>query len=142
MANPHGKAGIFSNTESASARPALTTAVDGPDGHCVNTHTRDREIGSGSTQPHISANGTPQSSTLLHDVEQLSGGARCPQSQSYFESVHASLGKLPKMNFSVFGGEDPQLWRSRCENYFNMYGVKQSLWVRVASMHVEGVAAR
>jgi hypothetical protein len=40
----------------------------------------------------------------------------------------------------MFSSEDPQLWRYHCENYFDMYGVEQSLWVRVASMHVEGAA--
>jgi hypothetical protein len=42
----------------------------------------------------------------------------------------------------VFTGEDPQLWRSHCENYFGMYGVEQQLWVRVMSMHFEGPVAR
>jgi hypothetical protein len=52
-----------------------------------------------------------------------------------------SQGKLPKLNFPVFSGEDPQLWRSRCENYFDMYSTEQSMWFRVAGMHVEGVAS-
>jgi hypothetical protein len=30
------------------------------------------------------------------------------------------LGKLPKMNFSKFEGENPKLWKSRCESYFDM----------------------
>jgi hypothetical protein len=41
----------------------------------------------------------------------------------------------------VFSGEDPQLWKSRCENYYEMYGVEESLWVRVALMHMEGAVA-
>jgi hypothetical protein len=42
----------------------------------------------------------------------------------------------------VFFGDDPQLWRSRCETYFDMYGVEPSLWIRVASMHLNGAVAR
>jgi hypothetical protein len=57
------------------------------------------------------------------------------------ELVHASQGKLTKVQFLVFNREDPQLWRSRCENYFEMYGVESSLWIKVASMHLEGAAA-
>jgi hypothetical protein len=53
-----------------------------------------------------------------------------------------SQGKLPKINFPVFNGDNPQLWHSRCQNYFDMYGVEPSLWVRVMSMHVEGIATR
>jgi hypothetical protein len=49
---------------------------------------------------------------------------------------------LLKLQFLVFSGEDPQLWCLRCENYFDMYGVESSLWIRVASMHFEGFAAR
>jgi hypothetical protein len=45
MVNLQGKAGIFSNIELAFAHPASTTAANGPDGHRVDTHTRDREIG-------------------------------------------------------------------------------------------------
>jgi hypothetical protein len=53
-----------------------------------------------------------------------------------------SQGRLPKLNFPVFSGENLQLWRFRCENYFEMYAVESSLWIRVASMHLKGVAAR
>jgi hypothetical protein len=42
----------------------------------------------------------------------------------------------------VFSGDDPQLWRSRCETYFDMYGVEPSLWIWVESMHLEGAATR
>jgi hypothetical protein len=52
--------------------------------------------------------------------------------------MRASQGRLPKLNFSMFFGEDPQLWHSRCENYFEMHGVESSLWIKVASMHFEG----
>jgi hypothetical protein len=48
--------------------------------------------------------------------------------------------RLPKLHFPVFNGDEPQLWRSRCENYFAMYGVEPSMWVRVATMHLEGSA--
>jgi hypothetical protein len=34
------------------------------------------------------------------------------------------------------------LWKSRCENYFEMYEVDANIWVKVATMHFEGVATR
>jgi hypothetical protein len=52
-----------------------------------------------------------------------------------------SHGRLPKLHFPMFNGEDRQLWMSRCENYFATYGVESSLWVQVASKHVEGTPA-
>jgi hypothetical protein len=58
------------------------------------------------------------------------------------EFMHAHQGRLPKLNFPMFSGTDPQLWKFRCESYFEMYGVQKSLWIKVASMHLEGAAGR
>jgi hypothetical protein len=52
------------------------------------------------------------------------------------------MGKLPKMNFLKFESENPSLWQSRCENYFDMYAIDPSVWVKVATMHFDGLAAR
>jgi hypothetical protein len=46
------------------------------------------------------------------------------------------------MNFSKFENGNPKLWQSHCETYFEMYGVDPMVWVRVATMHFEGLAAR
>jgi hypothetical protein len=46
------------------------------------------------------------------------------------------------MIFSKFEGENPKLWKSCCKNYFEMYSVDSSVWVRVSTMHFEGSAAR
>jgi hypothetical protein len=55
---------------------------------------------------------------------------------------HADLDQLPKLHFPKFDGDNPKLWQSKCENYFDMYFVPHSVWVRVATMHFDGVAAR
>jgi hypothetical protein len=47
--------------------------------------------------------------------------------------------KLPKMNFPRFDGENPKLWQSHYENYFEMYAVESCVWVHVATMHFDGV---
>jgi hypothetical protein len=52
------------------------------------------------------------------------------------------MGKLPKINFSKFESDNPKLWQTHCENYFEMYIVDPSIWVKVATMHFEGPAAR
>jgi hypothetical protein len=52
------------------------------------------------------------------------------------------LGKLPKMNFPKFENENPKLWQSHCETYFDMYGVDPEVWGHVVTMHFEGPAAR
>jgi hypothetical protein len=48
------------------------------------------------------------------------------------------MGRLPKINFPKFDGENPRLWQSRSENYFDMYVVESDVWVWVATMHFEG----
>jgi hypothetical protein len=55
--------------------------------------------------------------------------------------ANAGQGRLPKLHFPTFSGDDPQLWRSRYEIYFDMYGVESSQWIKVATMHFEGVVA-
>jgi hypothetical protein len=60
---------------------------------------------------------------------------------TFGHSSRLPTGKLPKMNFLKFEGENPKMWQSRCESYFDMYEVDYSIWVKVASMHFEGPAA-
>jgi hypothetical protein len=62
--------------------------------------------------------------------------------QSHRSSGVGSLGNLPKMQFPLFDGENPKLWQSRCEDYFLMYNVDQTLWIKIASMNFNGAAAR
>jgi len=46
------------------------------------------------------------------------------------------------MDFPVFDGEDPKLWLSRCDDYFDMYSVERSQWIHVATMRMTGAASR
>jgi hypothetical protein len=139
MANSHTKPGIINTIETAPAPPPSSNIFDGPYGHRVPHHHRDRESGSVDTHPHIPVNGTNQTKTRVPEHSHELGH---PASHSTdVDSMRVSQGRFPKIQFQVFSGEDPQLWRSRCENYFDMYGVELSLWVHVAAMHVEGSAA-
>jgi hypothetical protein len=140
MANPHTKPSIISTTESASAPPPSSTIADGPNGHRVAHHHQDHEYGSINTHPHIPVNGTNQTTSRVPEHSHELG--RSVPHATHVDSMRASHGRLPKLQFPMFRGEDPQLWRSWCENYFDMYDVEQSLWVRVTAMHVEGFTAR
>jgi hypothetical protein len=57
------------------------------------------------------------------------------------EGGRSGQGNLPRVNFPQFNGDNPQLWKTRCENYFDMYDVDPSKWIRAAYMHFEGRAA-
>jgi hypothetical protein len=57
-------------------------------------------------------------------------------------TVHHDTGRLPKLSFPRFDGDNPRHWRSLCKDYFEMYSVPSSLWIRVAKQHLDGAAAR
>jgi hypothetical protein len=51
------------------------------------------------------------------------------------------IGKLPKVSFPRFDGDNPCRWHTRAEKYFKMYFVKPSLWVSISEMHFDGAAS-
>jgi hypothetical protein len=76
------------------------------------------------------------------NAESSQDSGRGHQGQVSAESIRASQGKLPKIQFPSFNGKDPQLWKSHCDSYFEMYTMEYILWVKVASMHLEGTTVR
>jgi hypothetical protein len=119
MSNPQDKAGIFGagDVGTSSSAEGATRGQRGPDlpPHAYGMHTSDPFRGEHS-RPH--------------------------QQNHHGEGDCMGYGCHPKLQFPISSSEDPQLWRSRCENYFDMYQLESSLWVRVASMHMEGPATR
>jgi hypothetical protein len=135
-ANNHGKPRIFV-AELVSPSSPTGAAADGPDGHHVEHSSRDHEFGSAHAHPHVPANATTQSRPPPRALDLSLDSGRPRQFASSAESS-----RLPKLQFPIFNDEDPQLWCSRCENYFDMYGVESHLWVRVVSMYFESTTAR
>jgi hypothetical protein len=80
--------------------------ADGPDGHRVEHQPWDRDYGSANTHTHIPGNGMNHTTPPHLDVNRPNPTP---------ELMRAGQGWLPKIHFPVFTGEDPQLWRSRCE---------------------------
>jgi hypothetical protein len=137
MVNSQGTPGLIHNMETTS--PAVTAT--GPDRHRSASHTREHE--SRMVNPaHVPANGMSHTTIPLRAADSSLDSCRGMSHGAQFDGGRAGQGCLPKLNFPMFSGEDPQLWRSRCKNYFEMYAVESLLWLRVASMHFEGVAAR
>jgi hypothetical protein len=46
------------------------------------------------------------------------------------------------MKFPQFDGDNPQLWITRAQNYFEMYSVPPQVWIRVSTHHFTSTAAR
>jgi hypothetical protein len=132
--------------ESSAATSSLSDQADVPNGHCVPHSNQDCGIGHANTQFHDPVTGTvssppPHPQSLVHP--QLTLGSDftngCPNPNC---NARLSMGRLPKIDSPKFDGENPKLWQSRCEIYFEMYSVEPQIWVRVATMCFVGAAAR
>jgi hypothetical protein len=105
MSNPQDKAGIFGagDVGTSSSAEGATHGQRGLDlpPHAYGMHTSDPFRGEHS-RPH--------------------------QQNHHGEGGCMGYGCHPKLQFPISSGEDPQLWRSQCENYFDMYQLESSLW--------------
>ncbi|CAO2206554.1 unnamed protein product [Urochloa humidicola] len=50
--------------------------------------------------------------------------------------------KLPKLDFPIFTGEHPRLWKKQCEKYFTMFRVPIHLWAPYATINFRDNAAQ
>jgi hypothetical protein len=105
MVNNHTKPGIFSTTKSAPAPPPSSTIANGLDRHRVAHHHQDCESGSLNIHPHIPVNGTLQTNPPV--LERLPKLGPTASHATNVDSMHVSQGRLPKIQFPVFSGEDP-----------------------------------
>jgi hypothetical protein len=108
--------------KSVTARPSAGFPADGPSGHHQDSHLRDREFGAVFTQTHIPVKGTCQikSSSVPPRFQYTHAGSPDPRGSS---TDFPHYGRLPKLSFPKFESENPKLWISRRENYFDMYSV-------------------
>ena len=69
-----------------------------------------------------------------------------PHASSSNHVHHESHGnpnsKIPKVDFPKFDGDHPKLWLSDCLDYFSLYHVESSSWVRIARLHFVAAAKR
>lgn len=63
-----------------------------------------------------------------------------PSSSSATAPVDLSA-NLPPMTCPKFDGNNPQMWKSNCEQYFDVYGILPMHWVKVATLNFCGNAA-
>jgi hypothetical protein len=138
---PHPQPGILGAYGSVSACLPAGHQTDDPNGHGFDNHRREAGFGRVFAHSHLPHNGTLQFDTtsfshLLgsphhHDDRHSPSGAQLPQ-----------LGSLPKMPFPPFDGENPRLWLTQSEYYFDLYNVDPHMWIRVARMNFTGSAAQ
>jgi hypothetical protein len=132
LAGQQDKPGIFGPARS------LDEVAVGSDTHHVEASAAERAPGVVFTTTIDPGHGT---SHVRHHSEPFSDSHHPIPGGFRAESGHVSQGRLPKLQFPVFSSDDPQLWKSRCESYFSMFGVEEILWIQVAGMHFEGAVA-
>jgi hypothetical protein len=113
--NQQSKAGIIGSRDSSSSSGAAAAAAGG--GQHPDVARREGP----SQAPH----GTSHHHTIP-DVSEIPPDSmhRRVLPTASEDSGRSAQGRLSKLNFPVFFGEDPQLWKFRCENYFEMYEVE------------------
>jgi hypothetical protein len=140
-ASASSKPGILGDPRSVLGRPPAGQWTDGPAGHRNETHRRENGYGCSDTQTHLPPNGTPNIHVPLSP--NLFGSlAHQIDGQGFGSAPAPNLGSLPKLHFPSFDGDNPRLWISRAEEYFDLYNVDPCVWIRVSHMHFTGSAAR
>lgn len=49
---------------------------------------------------------------------------------------------LPKMHFPTFSGDDPRIWKDKCQEFFKLYNISDNMKTSASSLSLEGNAAR
>ena len=44
---------------------------------------------------------------------------------------------VPKMHFSTFDGNNPCIWKDKCEDYFRIFNLPETMWPNIAAMHMD-----
>ena len=102
----------------------------GPHGHGVTVNPR-----GSSAVPHLVPPPPPASGqydSLIPSSVMLSPFAHASQLLSGLGQAH------PSITFPQFSGENPNLWKTLCEQYFQMFGILPSFWVPMAALNFSG----
>lgn len=100
---PSHDSGILPNPLATAASPSAGNPVVGPEGHRVDRTHQETGFGSVLTYTHLAVTGTPPSASDFRTF-------RAPHvSNSTGSFGSASTGRLPKLSFPKFDGENPKL---------------------------------
>ncbi|WVZ96404.1 hypothetical protein U9M48_042044, partial [Paspalum notatum var. saurae] len=113
-----------------SLRPPASGVEHAP-GHRHERYHRD--VGGGILGPHPPHPVTGTSIPYQQHIPE--------HGDSFHEVVSHRSSFLPKMEFPKFDGDNPRLWWDRCEMYFEVYAVADSLKTRFAALNFSGAAA-
>lgn len=58
------------------------------------------------------------------------------------DSRHNQRSFVPKLSCPRLSGSNPSIWKAKCEDYFQLLNVPESMWTTVASLHMEDNAEK
>lgn len=112
-----------------TARPPASFGEQ-PSRHRLDSSHRDGGGGILGSHPPCPVTGTS------HDLHPLSS-----DDPVEFRPVFPKSGPLPKLSFPKFDGENPMLWKDRCEMYFEVYPICDALKPCFAALNFSSAAA-
>lgn len=139
--SPANRPGLMAPPVLGPRRAPAGSRPDWPDGHGVPSTTRDTDYGLVTTIVPFPANGMNKSPPYPPDPSNLNHAKSESLRHISNSNTTSDFGSLPNMKFPQFDGDNPQLWMSSAQDYFDMYSVGERLWVKVARMHCVGAAA-
>lgn len=64
-----------------------------------------------------------------------------PSPFAHASQMLAGLGQAhPSISFPQISGENPNLWKTMCEQYFYMFGIHNTFWVPMGALNFLGPA--
>ncbi|WVZ83697.1 hypothetical protein U9M48_030818 [Paspalum notatum var. saurae] len=133
MEKPLDIKGVLASSPTAAERPPAGSTAERPHGHRVESSHRVDGYGGVYTMDHHPVKGayTRPSSRPPSPHKLFKGDPNSWSSPGMGSSGGGHMGRLPKLNFPVFDGENPKLWLRRSKDYFDMYDVDPSLWIQI-----------
>lgn len=58
------------------------------------------------------------------------------------QGKHHKGGFMPKMSCPRFDGNNPCIWKAKCQDYFHLLDIPESMWTTAASLHMDGNAEK
>lgn len=135
LEQPTSSTGILAPSPAAAWRPSAGDPTAWPSGHRFNSTHREDDHGVVTTMVHPPVKGAYPDHTQPVSRNSFTSDVRGDGSRGQY-------GRWPKIDFPSFDGDNPKLWISRCEDYFDFCNIDPSMWVRLSSMHFSEIPSR
>lgn len=137
----HDPSGSGVTSHQAAVHSSAGSPAELPHGHRVDNRTRVCDFGVVTTLIPPPSKGTMPFQSIQSAPPFVPGVCPPPAPSRPWETgVQGSssgnhIGKLPKLNFPMFDGENPKSWLKNCEDYFDLYSIETPIWIKVTTMH-------